>query len=429
MPERKIPTIIGIMLVLGAVFLFSLAFDRITPLLSRASPSVAPKHVTFSNISDTSFTVTWVTETPATGTVIIDGSGIGTLYDQRDENAATHTTKKALGSYAVHSVLVRNARAQTSYHIRILSAGSLFQDGSRPYTVTTGAPIPGTGINLEPAYGTVTIPSGQPAEGTIVYLTPEGGQTLSAFVMSSGSWVIPLHLTRTADLTSYLPLSDRINESIVARAIQGEATAITDTLNDNPVPAMTIGKDYDFRKIQANNESSGLAQAPSAVLGESTQVSNPTVAITQPAEGAHLTSNLPLFQGTGVPGKQVFIIVGITNPVSSTVTVGADGLWRMTPDRPLAEGKQSITITTQNTNDATVAMTHTFEVLKSGTQVLGDATPSATLEPTITDTPAASDTATLSGEPLPTSGNETPTLILLLLGVTMFIGGTAVLFL
>jgi len=429
MREHKIPTIIGLFLVLGAVLLFSVAFDRITPLFSRASPTLTPKHVQFSNISDTSFTVTWTTDVPTTGAIIVDGNGIGTLYDERDETVTSQTTKPVLGSYAIHSAIVRNTHPQTTYHIRILSGGNLFQDGINPYTVTTGTAIPGTGINLEPAYGTVTLPSGQPAAGAIVYLTPEGGQTLSAFVTATGSWVIPLHLARTASLDSYIPVSDRINESIIIRSTLGDATAVTDTLNDNPVPAMTIGKEYDFRKLQAATTPKTLAEVPPAVLGASTQAASQNVAIIQPAKGAHLTTNLPLFEGTGPVGNQVLVTVGISNPQSNVVTIGGDGVWRYTPTQALSEGKQSVTITTQDTKGKTVALTNTFEVLKSGTQVLGDATPSATIMPEATDTPVATNTATLAGQPIPTTGNELPTMILLFLGGTLFIGGTAVLFL
>lgn len=427
MYKRKIPTILGLLLVFGAVFIFSIAFDRITPLLSRASPSATPKHVTFSNVSDTAFTLSWITDAPATGAVLIDGSGFGTAYDQRDEVSAASTTKPTLGSYTIHSVMIRNARPRTTYHIRILSDGALFQDGIRPYSVTTGLSLSDIGTTLEPAYGSVTLPNGQPATDAIVYLTPETGQTLSAFVTTTGSWVIPLHLARTADLASYLAVSERLKEAITIQSAEGTATAITDTLNDNPVPQMTIGKTYDFRHIQADASPKPIAQAQPTVLGDTAPVSNQEVAITQPANGASLPTNLPIFQGTGVIGNQVYILIGITNPQTGTTTVGSDGIWRFTPVHALADGKQSITITTKDKNGKTAALTNLFTVFKSGTQVLGDATPSATIEPTSIETPTP--TATRSGEPVPTTGGGMPTILLLLFGTMFFIGGATVLFL
>jgi hypothetical protein len=150
-----------------------------------------------------------------------------------------------------------------------------------------------------------------------------------------------------------------------------------------------------------------------------------SVSLTTPAQGSALPTTLPLVQGTGIPGKFVSLTLGMVNPLSGSTSVGADGIWRFTPTHALAPGKQSVTMTTQNANGKPVAITHTFEIFKSGTQVLGVATPSATLAPTITATPSAEPTAesTLSGEPLPTSGSVLPTIILLMLGTTLFIGG------
>ncbi len=100
-------------------------------------------------------------------------------------------------------------------------------------------------------------------------------------------------------------------------------------------------------------------------------------------------------------------------------------------------------MTTKNLQNKPVAITHMFEILKSGTQVLGDATPSATLTPattgtimptptttpesTISATPTATASATpteaLAAQPVPTSGNELPTIILLIISIGLLIGG------
>ncbi len=425
MHERKIPTIIGLLLVGFAVMMFRFAFDRVSPLVTRASTTHSPQHMTFSNLSDAAFTVSWITTEQTTGALIVEGM-TAPIYDDR-LSITTGSNQQANRSFFTHSISVRSLKPNTQYRFRIVSGGKTFLNNGTPYETRTAPAITGMGTNLEPAYGQVTAPSGSPAEGAIVYLTPENGQTLSAIVNTSGSWIIPLHLTRTEDGTNYLNPSERINESIIIRSPDGEASALTDSMNDNPVPAMTIGKTYDFRKIQATeNQNHALANAPPAVLG-STSNAKAIIAITKPAQGSAIPSNLPLIQGTGVPGNSVLIILGLQNPISTTVSVGADGIWRYTPQKPMAEGKQSITITTTDQNNQAKALTHIFEILKSGTQVLGDATPSATLEPTPAIESTPTPVATLSGEPMPTSGNELPLIILLLLGVTLFLGGTSLL--
>ncbi len=408
---------------------FSFAYNKISPLVSRASVSITPKDVVISNVSDTTFAVSWITPEKTSGVIAVEETG-GTKYtafDDRDARSTSSDAKPIMGAYATHMVTVRSAKPSTAYTIQIVSGGKFFKNGTTAYTVTTGPTLSGSGTTLEPAFGNITTPTGAAAEGAIVYLTPEGGQTLSTLVTTSGSWVIPLHLARTKDGIAYIPNEERINESITIQTQDGAATALTDTMNDNPIPAMVIGKDYDFRNIQAENAAPAplaQAQTPASVLGESTQAPSGIVALTQPAEGAALPTNLPLVSGTGVPAHQVFLIVGMTNPYTDTVTIEADGVWKYTPKAPLSVGKQSITITTTDAQNKAVAITHLFEVLKSGTQVLGDATPSATLTPTIDTTPTP--TSTLAGDPIPTTGSPLPLILLLILGIGLVSTGAFV---
>lgn len=269
----------------------------------------------------------------------------------------------------------------------------------------------------------------------LIYLTLDGSQTLSTITKPSGTWLIPLNLIRTQDLTSYLPVTDRMNVNISLLGGGLTTTTVTDTFNDSPVPDMMMGKTYDFRRASAKTPGAPLAlnptpaptKASSAVLGTSTAKPTNTVALTIPAQGAALPTTLPLIQGTGIPGKSVSIVLGITNSVGGSATVGPDGLWSYTPSKPLPPGGQSVTITTKDANNKAVAITHLFTIMKSGTQVLGVATPSATLAPTITLAPIATGTATLAAQTPPTSGNELPTIILLLLGIGLMMGGGAAL--
>ena len=188
---------------------------------------------------------------------------------------------------------------------------------------------------------------------------------------------------------------------------------------------LLIGKTYDFRGLQSKNNKSTLAQATNPnVLGSQTEVK---IALSQPAQNAHITSNYPLVSGTGIPGKPVTVTLGITKPYTGTATVSPDGTWRYSPTKPLAPGRQSVTMTTFTADNKPFAVTNIFEIMKSGTQVLGDATASGSLvtpSPTLATTPVP--TSTLAGEPLPISGNFAPTLLLLILGLGLLAGSVIV---
>lgn len=428
MQPKKIPTILGLFLVFGAIMIFSLIYNTLTPLVSRASVSQSPIDVVISNISDTTFSVSWITQEATSGVIAVEETGGAkyTSFDDRDQPSSTTNAKPIIGVYTTHMVTVRNAKPDTIYRVRILSGGKPYLNGKTPYEIRTGPPLAGNGTTLEPAFGTVTTATDMPADGAIVYVTPENGQPLSTLVTASGSWVIPLHLARSKDLREFLITSERINESITIQTANGNATAQTDTLNDNPVPAMVIGKNYDFRKIQANTPSSTqLSSALPAVLGNTTSKTF-AVTLVQPQENAALSTSLPLISGTGVPNHQILLILGMTNPYTDTTTVDPDGMWRYTPKTALSPGKQSITITTTDEQNKSVAITHLFEIFKSGTQVLGDATPSATLTPTVTVDLTPTPTSTLAGEPIPETGSPLPLILLLILGFGLLAGGVTI---
>ncbi len=417
----RLPTIVGILLVIFLVGAVIAAFEWYSRKPTTASGSTVPANVAIANISDTGFTVVWITPNPATGAVklISPKHTPSTFFDDRD---TTGTMKR----YTTHSVAIRSLIPATTYTFQILSNGKSYTDGGKAYAVTTASTISGGGTGLEPAYGTINDAGGLPVSGAIVLVTLEQGQLLSTLTSPSGSWLLSLGLARTASLAKYLDGSQRLTETIRVLWGDQEATAITDTLNDAPVPTMVLGKTYDFRRQQA-----ATRESP-AVLGDTSTTQSSTaktIALTAPAQNASLTTTLPLIQGTGLPGKTVSVVVGITKPISGATTVGADGVWRYTPTKPLGAGKQSVTATTVDERGKAVAFTHTFTILKSGTQVLGEATPSATLSPTPMATPSASPSATptptpkLEGEPVPQSGTTFPTILILLMGASLLASG------
>lgn len=429
----RIPTIAGLILVVIAAGLIIALFEKLTRMPTDARGSSVPQDVAVTNVGDKGFTVVWTTPNPATGMISIlsPKTSPSTAYDDRDTGGGSPKP------YLTHSVTVRSLSPATPYTFAILSNGKKYLDNNGPYSATTAVSISGESSGLEPAYGTVHDSAGTPVGGAIVLITIERGQLLSTVTSPSGTWLVSLGFARNASLSKYLSSDERLTETIRVLSGNQEATAITDTLNDAPVPTMILGKTYDFRKQQALQKNSSMAQAGKespSVLGDTTTAKSSSaniVSITSPAQNAALATSLPLIQGTGIPGKKVSVVLGITSPISGTATVGTDGIWRYTPTKSLGAGKQSVTATSVDGRGKTIALTNTFTILKSGTQVLGDATPSASLSPTFTPTPTATGEASpsatptpqLAGEPVPTSGTTLPTILLLLMGLTMMTGG------
>lgn len=452
MPQKKIPTLIGIFLILALIAIVSTVHTQILGKITSASVTDEPHNVKVSNISDNSLTVSWTTSSPAIGSIAVSGPSLSqkVYFDDRDisrnqESDATLMEKvfknSPLGKYPTHFVTVRDLNPDSEYRLKIMSNGKSFDKIETSVILRTGPQLEPQPAALEPAYGTVFTSDNQPAAGALVYLTLNGSQVLSGLVTETGSWLIPLNLIRQETLQSYLNTDNRMEVLITVYLGNELASATTDTLNDSPVPLIIMGKSYDFRKIQASSKSlPQLATFPvqadqvqtNDVLGS--QTVTPVVkklSITQPAMNASLVSNLPLFQGTGTGGSTVSLAYGPQNSWKSDVTVDNNGIWRHTPVNTLPAGKQSLRVTTA-TGETPVTVTHDFDVLKSGTQVLGEATPSGTLTPTaaVTITPTASPTlaietptptATTSTQPV--SGSNAPTILLITAGLILLLGG------
>ena len=92
-PQPQIPTLVGILILLiglgGAIYLIESGLR----LSSRAQTSSEPREVTLANVTDSSFTVSWLTLEPVSGSIQYKETGLlgisQTALDIRDQNQTT----------------------------------------------------------------------------------------------------------------------------------------------------------------------------------------------------------------------------------------------------------------------------------------------------------------------------------------------------
>jgi len=424
--ERRIPTILALLMVFVGIGAIAFSVENFPNIKSQAQPSVVPQEVKITNLSSNGFTISWITEEKTQGFLIFDEEkSLGkTAFDERDE-------EKKLGKYFTHYISVKNLVPNSSYYFKIISQSKTFDQNGSPYQVKTAPSFPSFSSPVEPAYGIVLNKDNTPAQGAIVYLTFKGALPLSALTKASGNFLIPLNLIISSDFKGGFIPEEKQEEKIVVRTTADEiTTAVTDIKNDSPVPTIILGKSYDFRS-QKGKESEPLAKQslPQKILGAKETAEK--IEIVFPKENTPLLDSKPLFKGKGIPRNEV--IIKIKSPLLlEKTTVDPNGQWFFRPKEPLSPGKHTITITTKNKEGEEISLSRSFLVLKSGTQVLGEATPSATLTPTITPTPVV-----LS--PTPTSPPTTPspslvpgvftlTVNFLSLGVFLLLVGTGMAF-
>ncbi len=424
----RIPTIFALLFV-GVLLLTMTWITKIISQPTQADVGKLPKDIQVTNVSDTSFTVLWITEKPTRGVIQVtppDGQAL-TFYDD-------HAVQSQNQEFTTHSVTVRGMQALTQYTITFLNTPD------KTLTITTGPTLSLNSNQLGPLHGSVKNSDGTPAVGSLVYLALEGSQILSTTVKDSGSFLIPLNLLRTEDTTAYLPVKEEpLPVTLTIISPTGEKTiATTNTDNDSPVPDITLGQPNDFTQSSVK-PTPVLAEKQSSfqsVLGtiNTTAVASSSVTLATPIQGGIVRSEYPFITGKGIPDEIVTIIIGSKSPTVDTVRVKKDGTWQFTPKKGIPAGNQSVTISSFDENKNPISITHLFQIMKSGTQVLGDATPSASptiILPTPISTISATPIPTLLIEPtptteIPTTATTVPTYILLAAGISLSIIGLLV---
>lgn len=191
-----------IILILGLVIGLYLISQE-TSLFSKAGVSDVPKEVRISNISDNSFTVSWITDKTTTGFVKFgESEQLGSVAsDDRDEDSQ----KKR----ATHHVTLKNLDPDRVYYYQI-SPDRIYKQTTAP-TTTSVPSLP------EPLVGKVIRADGAVPAEALVYAQIQGS-ALSSYTRDQGNFLITLNNARTKDLSDYLTIqsTDSISVSVTA---------------------------------------------------------------------------------------------------------------------------------------------------------------------------------------------------------------------
>ncbi|MCX6724678.1 MAG: fibronectin type III domain-containing protein [Candidatus Shapirobacteria bacterium] len=445
---RRLPTVLGLLLVLGAIATGVILIKQGPTLFLKASPALTPNQMKVTNIGESSFTVSWLTD-QATSSFIkygTDNSLTFTAADDRDQLSGK------TGEFSTHHVTVKNLKPSTNYFFKIGSGGKIFDNNGQPYQLTTSSASKGSPPPNDVAYGTVVDQNSNPVEGAIVYLSLANANPASTLTKSSGSWVIPLNLVRSADLSFWASYDKgaSIEEIFVQAGSIGTATVVATTKNDSPMPKIILGQNFDFRKVaeEKPQTQTGLTPTPEAtetskfavepIATPSAATSSAQVKILNPEQDEKINTPKPEFLGTGPVGTTLTINVQSSATYSGTVKVDSKGDWQWIPPANLEPGEHTITATYKDKNGLLQKITRAFVVLASGESGLpamtatpsGSATPSptptskvATASPTPISTTSGRTSMPSTTSGIPSSGYLTPTFIVFIMGFSLIFLG------
>ena len=216
MNQSKIPTLLALLLLLVGLASAIFIFKQIQVFTIGANPTVAPQNIQVTNIKDTTFTVTWTTDSPT----------IGFVHYSNTNSAPTD-----LG--IIHSVQISNLKPATTYTFTLNSAGLTFDNSGSPWEVQTKSGVASSNLI---ASGKILQANAMPAANALVFAKTSDGQVNSSITSLAGNWVIPI-----PNITD----SPIIEISVLSDANQ-KATAKIASTSANPTPVITLGQTYDF---------------------------------------------------------------------------------------------------------------------------------------------------------------------------------------
>lgn len=405
--NKKIPTLAAFVLVFLSIWITSLLVQKGVLTIGRATTDTKPEHVQMTNITDSSFTVSFTTREKTRAGVQYGETEESFLvaYDIRD------TSSQSQGSFYSHYIPVTGLKAGTKYYFSIVSGGTTFLDNEKKFTVTTAASIDTEQKIQKALFGKVIFPNGLSASDTLVTLKSEGGASLSVLTKESGEFMVPLEGVRTGTLDAYNEFGD--TSVIQLEMVHRDLKSFVKTTYKNAqfLPIVTLSKDYDFTVEPP------LVRDASQVASSEATLTIPTpgargrgeeVQITYPKEDQAIIDARPVFRGTTIPYGKVKVIIESSHVVEGEAIADARGNWIFRPSSALPPGEHTITVETADSFGIIRRLTQSFTVFAQGSQVIQPATPSAT--PTRGVTPKAGTSQSPTSAPGP-SITTSPSLI------------------
>lgn len=402
--SKKIPTLLGIVFIFAGIIITTFLVNQTTIFRIKAGGSNVPRNVKITNITDTSFTVSYLTDDSVLGSV---NFGKGENLDQTALDERDLISGKP-NPYKVHSITTRNLSSTTEYSFAIISGADRFVDNGKPYKVITGEKIESEPSQQKPLAGKIITEIGDPPEEGIAYLRIEGAQEASVLLKNDGSYILPLNSLRSENNSSYFNFSEDIILNLSAFGDSASSNTTLSLSQINPVPVITLGQSYDFKEnkiISSESSPSPQPTLPENKINETTNQNKVEV----PKDNQTFTDQQPEFSGVVAPNQKVEIEIHSDENLKTSVSADSLGNWTFRPNKNLSPGEHTITISTSDQNGFITRITRKFTVYAQGSQFT-ESTPSegATPTPSTNLSPSISQTPEVSPSPTPTI-LQTPT--------------------
>lgn len=198
---------------------------------SQTGWSYGASTIEITNVTDTGFTVIWVSQASEQGSVTY-GTSTSSLSSQALDERDGVANK---GSYFVHSVSISQLQPSTKYFFKVISGSTTYTNNGSYYTVTTFPTL-----STPPTYVSVSgvvsnIPTSK--EGIVIAYIKDMDNTgssgtsipISAVFDEDGKWIMSIADSRTSDGTAYFEYTslDKMYFDVVSTTVKPETVPIS----------------------------------------------------------------------------------------------------------------------------------------------------------------------------------------------------------
>ena len=404
--NKRLPAYVGVFVLLLALGITIVLSGNTLIFISKATVGSEPKNIHISNISDTSFTISYTTDADALGTLSYgtDPSMTGVASDDRNQTNGTAT-------HQVHFITVKRLSPLTKYYYAINSGGQKTENNGAPYEITTSQTPQATSSNQPTLSGNVSLSDGSLPAEAIVYVSNDSGTQLATLTNPDGSYQLSLNQFSSGTSSSSAALSPDSMLKLQVQTPTEQSDAKVLISQANRVPKIVLSQNYDYTLSSQPTHSIVASASGFPVFTTNTPVSSPD--ITTPTNAQAFKDRQPLFQGKALPNTEVDIVIRSIQEISTKVQSDTAGSWKFRPPTTLAPGKHTITIISLDASGVLQTISRSFTVYAAGSKFIEPsispvATPTTAPSPTIAITPTAIPTVMPTATPAPTQA-ATPT--------------------
>lgn len=231
----KIPTLLGLGVILIGIVAGLLVVLKDQNFLLRAQADVTPQDVTFTNNTDSKVSVSWKTANPTFSFITFGQNNPSeqTSLDDRDQGSPQ--------SHIIHYVTLTNLLPNTEYQLKIVTG----RKTSEVFKFKTASPKSFQN-NFGPVIGSV-VEGDKPLIEGLVYLAISGATIQSSLIKSLGSFLIPLPQIRQNDLSNIFPVSEDTVAKLTIIGKSGQATALFRLKKEGvTLPVLKLGQNLDL---------------------------------------------------------------------------------------------------------------------------------------------------------------------------------------